>query len=143
MFTLPWITISGPKIRKELQKTEFKVIFTSATKLENTLCKNKSKLLQNSHPSFYKLICDCGGKHIGEQKKHVFIQPIEHKKDTMTGKWKASGATEHSKGCYGQLNWLHPKTLAKLTNMHECKIRESLEINNLETKAEYNKSIKY
>ena len=35
-----------------------------------------------------------------------------------------------------------PKTLAKLYNIHERKIRESLEINNLETKAEYDKSIK-
>ena len=35
-----------------------------------------------------------------------------------------------------------PKTLAKLSNIHERKIRESLEINNLETKAEYDKSIK-
>ena len=34
------------------------------------------------------------------------------------------------------------KTLAKLSNIHKRKIRESLEINNLETKAEYNKSIK-
>ena len=32
--------------------------------------------------------------------------------------------------------------LAKLSNMHERKIRESLQINNLETKAEYDKSIK-
>ena len=44
--------------------------------------------------------------------------------------------------CHGQLNWLHQKPFAKLSNIHERKIRESLEINNLETKAEYNKSIK-
>ena len=60
----------------------------------------------------------------------------------MTGKWEASGATEHSKDCHGRFNWLHPKTLAKLSNIHECKIRESLEINNLEAKAEYDKPIK-
>ena len=35
-----------------------------------------------------------------------------------------------------------PKTLAKLSNIHERKIRESLEINNLETKSEYDESIK-
>ena len=35
-----------------------------------------------------------------------------------------------------------PKTLAKLSNIPERKIRESLEINNLETKSEYDKSIK-
>ena len=60
----------------------------------------------------------------------------------MTGKCEASGATEHSKDCHGWFNWLHPKTFAKLSNIHERKIRESLETNNLETKAEYDKSIK-
>ena len=60
----------------------------------------------------------------------------------MAGKWEASGVTEHSKYCHGRFNWLHPKTLAKLSNIHERKIRESLEINNLKTKAEYHKSIK-
>ena len=39
-------------------------------------------------------------------------------------------------------NWQHPKTLTRLSNIHERKIRESLEINNIETKAEYHKSIK-
>ena len=60
----------------------------------------------------------------------------------MTGKWEASGATEHSKECHGWFNWLNPKTLAKLSNIHERKIKESFEINNLETKAEYGKFIK-
>ena len=61
---------------------------------------------------------------------------------SIAGKWEASGATEHSKDCYGRFNLLHPKTLAKLSNIHERKIRESLDINNLETKAENDKSIK-
>ena len=44
--------------------------------------------------------------------------------------------------CHGQFNWLHPKTLPKLSNIHKHKIRELLEINNLEKKAaEYDKSI--
>ena len=60
----------------------------------------------------------------------------------MAGKWEASGATEHSKDGHGRFNWLHPKTLAKLSNIRERKIRQSLEINNLETKTEYDKSIK-
>ena len=34
------------------------------------------------------------------------------------------------KDCHGHFNWLHPKTLAKSTNIHERKIREWLEINN-------------
>ena len=53
-----------------------------------------------------------------------------------------SGATEHSKDFHGRFNWLDPKTLLKLPKIHECKIRESLYINNLETKTEYNKSTK-
>ena len=60
----------------------------------------------------------------------------------MAGKWEVSGATEHSKECHGRFNWLHPKTLGKLSNIHEHKIRESLEINNLETKVDYEKSMK-
>ena len=90
----------------------------------------------------YELSYDCGGKYIGETKRRVLTRSIENQEDSMTGKWEASGATEHSKDCHGQFNWLHPKTLAKLSNIHERKIRESLEINNLETKAEYDKSIK-
>ena len=39
------------------------------------------------------------------------------------------------------IDWLHPKALAKLPNIHERKIRELLEINNLETKVEYGKTI--
>ena len=83
-----------------------------------------------------------GGGFIGETRKRVLTRSIEHQEDSMAGKWEASGATEHSKECHGWFNWLHPKTLAKLSNIHERKIRESSEIYNLETKAEYVKSIK-
>ena len=72
----------------------------------------------------------------------MLTQSIEHQEDSMAGKWEASDAVEHSKDRHGQVNWLHPKTLAKLSNIHERKIRESLEINNLETKSEYDESIK-
>ena len=51
---LPWIPIIGPKIRKELRKTGCRVIFTSAAKLKNIPCNNKSKLLPNSYPGVYK-----------------------------------------------------------------------------------------
>ena len=59
----------------------------------------------------------------------------------MTGKWEKLGATQHSKDCHGRFNWLNIQTFAKSPKMHERKIRESLEMNNLETKAEYDKSI--
>ena len=104
--------------------------------------------MPNSYPGVYELICDCGGGggggvgYTGETKKRVLTRSIEHQEDNMTEKWKASGATEHSKDCHGRFNWLYRKTLTKLSNIHERKIRESLEINNLETKAEYDKSIK-
>ena len=55
---LPWIPIIGPKIIKELGKTGCRVIFTSAEKLKNMLCNNKSKLLPNSYPGVYELSCD-------------------------------------------------------------------------------------
>ena len=55
---------------------------------------------------------------------------------------EALGATEHSIDCHGQFSWLHPKTLANLPNIHERKISDLLEINNLETKVEYDKFIK-
>ena len=77
-----------------------------------------------------------------ETKKRVLTRPIEQQGDGMIGKWEGSGVTELSNDCHGLLNWLQPKTLAKFRNIQECKIRESLEINNLETKAEYNKPIK-
>ena len=72
----------------------------------------------------------------------MLTRSVEHQEDSMARKWEASGATEYSKYCHGRFNWLHPKTLAKLSNIHERKIRDSLEINNLETKVEYGKSIK-
>ena len=83
-----------------------------------------------------------GENTIGETKKRVLTCSIEHQEDSMAGKWEASGATKHYKYCHGRFNWLHPKMLTKLSNIHERKIMESLEINNLETKAEYDKSIK-
>ena len=72
----------------------------------------------------------------------MLTQSIEHQEDNMAGKWEASGSTEHFKYCHRWFNWLHPKTLAKLSNIHKRKVRESLEINNLETKAKYGKSMK-
>ena len=72
----------------------------------------------------------------------MLTRSIEHQEYSMAGKWEASGATEHSKYWHGRFHWLHPKTLAKLSNIQKRKIRESLELNNLEAKAEYNKSIK-
>ena len=60
----------------------------------------------------------------------------------MTGKLEVSGVSKHSKDCHGRFNLLHPKTLAKLSNIHKLKIGEPLEIKNSEMKAEHDKSNK-
>ena len=82
------------------------------------------------------------GEYIGETKKRVLTRSIQHQEDSMVEKWEASGATGHSKDCRGRFNLQYPETLAKLSNIYERKKREVLEINNLETKADYDKSIK-
>ena len=68
-----------------------------------------------------------GGNTLEKQKKRVLTQSIEHEEDSRAGKWEVLGATEHFKDCHERFNWLHPKTLAKLPKIHECKIRESIE----------------
>ena len=51
----------------------------------------------------------------------------------MSGNWESSGATEHTKECHGQFDWLHPKTVRISTYLYEIKIREALEISKLRT----------
>ena len=83
-----------------------------------------------------------GRNTLEKQKKCVLTRSIEHQESSMTGNWEAQDRTEYSKDCQGWYNCLYQKTLAKLHNMHKHKIRESLKISNLETKAEYDKFIK-
>ena len=54
---LPWIPISGPKLRQAFKKKSIKTIFTS--NLKSLLCRNKTKLLPNSYPGVYELKCTC------------------------------------------------------------------------------------
>ena len=49
----------------------------------------------------------------------------------MCGKWESSRATEHTKECHGQFDWLHQKIVRILPYMYKRKIREALEINKL------------
>ena len=68
------------QIRKELHETGCRVIFTSAAKLKNLLCNNKSKLLPNNYLGVYESSCDCrgGGQvYIGETNKRVLTRSIE------------------------------------------------------------------
>ena len=136
---LPLIPIIGPKIRNELRKTRCRVIFTSATKLKNVLCNNKSKLLPNSYPCVYELSCDCVGANTMEkQKKNACsLDQLNMKKIVWQENGKRPAQLKIPK-----IAMHHPKTIAKLSNIHERKVRESLEISNLETKAAYEKSIK-
>ena len=51
----------------------------------------------------------------------------------MSGKWESRWATEHTKECHGQFDWLHPKTVCISPYMYETKICKALEINNRKT----------
>ena len=71
----------------------------------------------------------------------MFTRSIKHHEDRLAGKWEVSRTTEHSKYFHGRFNWLYPKTILKLPEIHECKIRESLDINNLESTTNPPKSL--
>ena len=110
------------------------ISFGGKKNLQQNLCqKNKPKLLPNSQPGVYQLDYSCNGKYIGESKKRVLTRCIEHQQDSMSGKWESFGATEHTKECHGQFDWLHSKTVLISPYMYVRKIREALEINKLKT----------
>ena len=83
-----------------------------------------------------------GENAFDKQKTGVLTPSNEYQQDIMTGRWEVSGESKHSTDCHGWFNWLHPKTLVKLSNIHKRKIGEPLEANNVEMKEEYGKSIK-
>ena len=66
-------------------------------------------------------------------EKAALARSIEHQQDSMSGNWESSGATEHTKECHGQFDWLHPKTVRISTCLYEIKICEALEISKLRT----------
>ena len=70
-------------------------------------------------------------------KKCLFTQSVENQHDSMTGKWESSDATEHTKSCHGQCDWLHPRTLARLINLKQRKICEFLEISKFEVRTKF------
>lgn len=53
---------------------------------------------------------------------------------------EASGTKEQAKSYHRQFDWPHPRVVAKVTNLKERKIRESL--NKLEAKAVFDDSFK-
>ena len=58
----------------------------------------------------------------------------------MSEKWESSGATEHTKECHGQFDWLLPKTVRISPYMYERKIREALEIDRVKAVNEKDKT---
>ena len=93
---------------------------SSGKNLQSILCQNKPKLLPNSHPEV-----------------ELFMQGryrcTEHQKDSINGNWESSGATEHPKECHQQFNWIHPRTMAIMSNMCKRTVCEALEINRFKT----------
>ena len=56
-------------------------------------------------------------------KTHVVKQVLEHQEGSLAG--KSSGATEHTKSCRTEFDWLYSRTLAKLKNLQEGSSRKS------------------
>ena len=73
-------------------------------------------------------------------KTRVLKRVMEYQEGSLAG--KSSYATEHTKSCHGQFDWVYPRTLAKLKNLREEEIHESFEINSLGVTAEFNDLIK-
>ena len=139
---IPWVPNIGTKIRKLFKEVNRDITFASGKKLPSILCQNKPKLLPNCHPGVYQLDRSCNGRYIGESKKKVLTRCIGHQQDSIKGNWESSGATEHTKECHGQFNWIHPRTIAVMSNMYKRKVREALEINRLKTLNETDKTFK-
>ena len=90
----------------------------------------------------YQLDCSCNGRYTGESKKKVLTRCIEHQQDSIKGNWESFGATEHTKECHEQFNWIYLRRIAVMSNMYERKVREALEINRLKTLNETDKTFK-
>ena len=118
----------GPKLKKIYNDKGLTIIFSSSANLKSLLCNNKDPLLPNSCPGVYRLDCTCGKSYVDETGKKVLTRSIEDEQDAMAGKWFSSGATEHSKDCHCQFNWLHLKTLTREDNFYRRKINEAWEI---------------
>ena len=76
--TFLWIPKIGPKIKKEIPKSGFRVGFQKDPNIKNILCKNKDRSITNSQPGVYKLKWSCGSVYNGETKKKIISTQIEH-----------------------------------------------------------------
>ena len=122
---LPWIPRLTTKLKKVYEKKGFKVVSYSSANLKTLLCKNKDKLIPNSHPGVYKLDCSCGTSYVGETKKKVLTRSLEHQKDAMEGRWEKMGRRSIARtvmadsiGCTRQRFTRNPNTtLGKSLNL--------------------------
>ena len=65
------------------------------------------------------------------KKKRIDIRCIEHEQDSIKGDLDLSDATEHTKECHKQFNWIHPRTIAVMPNTYKRNVREALGVNRL------------
>ena len=90
----------------------------------------------------YQLDCSCNSRYIVESKKKVLTRSTEHQQDSIKGNWESSGATEHTKECQEQFNWINSITIAVMSSMYKGKVCGALEINRLKTLNETDKTFK-
>ena len=62
------------------------------------------------------------------KQKKTISRSIEHQQESIKGNWSSSEATEHTKECHGNFDWLYPKTLSIKNRYYDRKVRELLEI---------------
>ena len=126
--SLPWIPKVGPKLRSVYRRHGIKVVFHRGPSLTDILSKHKSKLPTNSNSGVYKLECGCSNIYIGETKKRILTRVKEHQRDAFEGRWRNSGAAEHTKNCQHEFRWSETKSIAMENDKTRRKIREALEI---------------
>ena len=66
------------------------------------------------------------GRYIGKSKKKCIDTWIEHQQDSIKGNCESSGATEHTKECHWQFNWIHPRAIVVMPSLYKRKVRETL-----------------
>ena len=111
--------ILDQKLEKNFKMVNKDNTFTSAKYFQSIPCQNKPKLLPNSHSGVYQLDSSCIGRYIGDSKKKALTSCIEHQQDSIKDNWESSSATEHTKECHGQFNWVYSRTITIMPNMYK------------------------
>ena len=69
----------------------------------------------------HELKCSCESVYNGETKEKIISGSIEHRQESVKGKWSSSGATDHKNECHGHFDWLHPKTFSMKKKYYDSK----------------------